>query len=157
MTDEEKAARKQRRRQERQLQRALRQRRALGADGPRPELEASHVESPPVAGPDNRRQITSSQLTGLKYFEKLAPLLERLRDVGCERDKAGNRDLHFDQYCLLILAVEKTTSVRCWNASWSRTASTSWTGDMPSSPYSTALSPRGAATCADYATTVRRR
>ena len=27
----------------------------------------------------------------------------RLHDVGCERDKAGNRQLHFDHYCALIL------------------------------------------------------
>jgi hypothetical protein len=31
------------------------------------------------------------------------PLLERLRPVGCARDKAGNRELFFDQYCALIL------------------------------------------------------
>ena len=44
-----------------------------------------------------------ADVTGLKYFEKLAPLLERLHDVGCERDRAGNRDLHYDQFCLLLL------------------------------------------------------
>jgi hypothetical protein len=42
-------------------------------------------------------------VTGLKYFEKLAPLLERLHDVGCARDRAGNRDLHYDEFCLLLL------------------------------------------------------
>jgi len=31
------------------------------------------------------------------------PLLERLHEVGCERDTAGNRELHFDQYCMPIL------------------------------------------------------
>ena len=40
---------------------------------------------------------------GVKYFKKLLPLLERLHDDGCARDKAGNRSLHFDQYCTLIL------------------------------------------------------
>ena len=25
------------------------------------------------------------------------------RDVGCERDRAGNRTLHYDQYCMLVL------------------------------------------------------
>ena len=39
----------------------------------------------------------------MKYFDKLAPLLARLHDVGCERDKAGNRTLHFDQQCMLVL------------------------------------------------------
>lgn len=48
-------------------------------------------------------KIESRDLTGLKYFDKLAPLLERLHDDYCQRDKAGNRELHYDQYCLLIL------------------------------------------------------
>jgi hypothetical protein len=39
----------------------------------------------------------------LKYFDKLAPLLAHLHEVGCDRDKAGNRTLHFDQYCMLVL------------------------------------------------------
>ena len=39
----------------------------------------------------------------MKYFDQLAPLLERLHDEACQRDKAGNRDLHFDQYCMLVL------------------------------------------------------
>ena len=50
-----------------------------------------------------REDVREEDVTGLKYFDKLAPLLERLHDVGCQRDKAGNRDLHFDQYCLLVL------------------------------------------------------
>jgi len=50
-----------------------------------------------------RKKIQDRDISGLKYFDRLAPLLERLHDVGCQRDKAGNRELHFDQYCLLIL------------------------------------------------------
>jgi len=50
-----------------------------------------------------REKITQKEITGLKYFDKLVPLLDRLHEVGCERDKAGNRELHFDQYCLLML------------------------------------------------------
>lgn len=50
-----------------------------------------------------REKIRDRDVQGLKYFNQLAPLLARLRDVGCTRDKAGNRQLHFDQYCLLIL------------------------------------------------------
>lgn len=50
-----------------------------------------------------RDQVESRDITGLKYFDKLAPLLKRLHDDGCERDRAGNRELHYDQYCLLIL------------------------------------------------------
>jgi len=50
-----------------------------------------------------RDDVREEDVTGLKYFDKLAPLLARLRKVGCERDKAGNRKLHFDQYCMLVL------------------------------------------------------
>jgi Transposase DDE domain len=50
-----------------------------------------------------REKVTERQIGGLKYFDKLAPLLERLHDDGCARDRAGNRKLHYDQYCLLIL------------------------------------------------------
>jgi Transposase DDE domain len=42
-------------------------------------------------------------LQGWKYLRRLTPLLARLHDDGCARDKAGNRTLHFDQYCSLIL------------------------------------------------------
>jgi hypothetical protein len=50
-----------------------------------------------------RRRIQERDITGLKYFDQLAPLLERLHDNGCERDRAGNRRLHYDRYCMLIL------------------------------------------------------
>ena len=53
--------------------------------------------------PRKKDKIEPKDITGLKYFDKLAPLLERLHDDGCQRDKAGNRTLHFDQYCMLIL------------------------------------------------------
>lgn len=55
-----------------------------------------------MAGP-KREEVREQDVTGLKYFDKLAPLLARLHDVGCGRDKAHNRTLHFDQYCLLVL------------------------------------------------------
>lgn len=48
-------------------------------------------------------EIRERDIGGMKMLEKLLPLLDRLHDVGCERDKAGNRKLHFDQYCLLVL------------------------------------------------------
>jgi hypothetical protein len=54
-------------------------------------------------GRRRRDKVCEEQLTGLKYFERLAPLLARLHEDGCARDKAGNRLLHYDQYCLLIL------------------------------------------------------
>jgi hypothetical protein len=52
------------------------------------------AENPPLAEQD---------LVGLKYFDRLVPLLARLHDVGCARDRAGNRELHYDHYCLLVL------------------------------------------------------
>jgi len=47
--------------------------------------------------------LKSRDVQGLKYLERLLPLLDELHDVGCQRDKAGNRSLHFDQYCLFVL------------------------------------------------------
>jgi hypothetical protein len=47
--------------------------------------------------------ITEDQLCGLKHFKRLAPLLDRLHEVGTNRDSAGNRRLFFDQYCKLVL------------------------------------------------------
>ena len=51
----------------------------------------------------SKREIQDKDIVGLKYFDQLAPLLARLHDVGCQRDSAGNRSLHFDHYCMLIL------------------------------------------------------
>ncbi len=49
------------------------------------------------------KKLKESDITGLKFFDKLAPLLQRLHHDGCQRDRAGNRQLHYDQYCMLIL------------------------------------------------------
>ncbi len=48
-------------------------------------------------------EIRERDVGGMKMLQKLLPLLDRLHDVGCARDKAGNRKLHFDQHCLLVL------------------------------------------------------
>jgi hypothetical protein len=47
--------------------------------------------------------LRSRDLQGLKYLDLLLPLLDELHEVGCGRDRAGNRRLHYDQYCLLVL------------------------------------------------------
>ena len=47
--------------------------------------------------------LKSRDIQGLKYLDRLLPLLDQLHDVGCQRDRAGNRCLHYDQYCLLVL------------------------------------------------------
>jgi len=38
-----------------------------------------------------RKKVRERDVTGLEYFHKLLPLLERLHGVGCQRDRAGNR------------------------------------------------------------------
>ena len=55
------------------------------------------------AKPSSKPEIRERDVRGLKYFDQLAPLLERLHDVGCDTDRAGNRSLHFDNYCMLVL------------------------------------------------------
>jgi hypothetical protein len=42
-------------------------------------------------------------IQGLKFLQRLEPLLGRLRQAGCERDRAGNRRLFFDHVCALVL------------------------------------------------------
>ena len=49
------------------------------------------------------KKIEEKDIVGLKYFDQLGELLQQLHDVGCERDRADNRTLHMDQYCMLIL------------------------------------------------------
>jgi hypothetical protein len=50
-----------------------------------------------------RAEFRESDLVGFKYFKSILPLLDRLHDDGCGRDRAHNRSLHFDQYTALIL------------------------------------------------------
>src|SRR6266852_5647488 len=56
-----------------------------------------------IASDETGERIREKDITGLKYFDKLKPLLERLHDEGCQRDSANNRDLHYDQYAMLVL------------------------------------------------------
>ena len=50
-----------------------------------------------------RPDIRESDLHGFKHFKLLLPVMEKLHQAGCARDRAGNRILHFDQYAALIL------------------------------------------------------
>ncbi len=50
-----------------------------------------------------REKIKEHQLAGFKYFKIISGMLETLHDAGCERDIAGNRNLHMDQYVSLLL------------------------------------------------------
>ncbi len=50
-----------------------------------------------------RHKIKEHDLQGFKYFKPISAILENLHDAGCERDRAGNRILHMDQYMSLLL------------------------------------------------------
>jgi hypothetical protein len=50
-----------------------------------------------------KARLQAKDLRGFKYFKLLNPLLERLHDVGTQRDGSGNRHLFFDQYGALLL------------------------------------------------------
>ena len=51
----------------------------------------------------SRREIVADDLHGFKQLRRIAGLLSSLHQTGCDRDKAANRQLHFDDYVLLIL------------------------------------------------------
>ncbi len=56
-----------------------------------------------MADSDAKPKLTEQDITGLKFFDQLAPLLQRLHDDACERDTANNRKLFYDQYGMLML------------------------------------------------------
>jgi len=49
------------------------------------------------------QEIREQDIQHLSFFKPLMKVLDRLHDCGTERDRAGNRELHFDQYCCLVL------------------------------------------------------
>ena len=55
------------------------------------------------AEPLDESPLTQQQIQGLKHFKTLLPLFHRLHEVGCGRDKAGNRELFFDGYCSSVM------------------------------------------------------
>ncbi len=50
-------------------------------------------------------RVQVAELQGFKYFEMVCELVQRLRSVGAERDKAGNREMFCDQYLSLMLTL----------------------------------------------------
>jgi hypothetical protein len=52
---------------------------------------------------DTQAPITIDDVRGMKQLRRVAGLLVVLHKAGCDRDKAGNRELHFDDYVLLVL------------------------------------------------------
>jgi hypothetical protein len=59
--------------------------------------------SQPASDRKHAEAIPAGQLSGFKQLRRVAELLSHLHTNGCDRDKAGNRELHFDDYVLLIL------------------------------------------------------
>ena len=47
--------------------------------------------------------LTAQDLQGFQYFRLLGPLFDHLHTAGTERDRAGNRQLFYDQYATLLL------------------------------------------------------
>lgn len=52
---------------------------------------------------EKRHKIKESKLQGFKYFKAISGMLDSLHKAGCQRDRAGNRKLHLDQYISLLL------------------------------------------------------
>jgi hypothetical protein len=52
---------------------------------------------------NKRHKIKENELQGFKYFKAISGMLEGLHQAGCQRDRAGNRKLHMDQYMSLLL------------------------------------------------------
>ena len=50
-----------------------------------------------------RPPVTEQEIQGFKYFHQLAPLFAHLHECATERDRAGNRQLFYDQYAALLL------------------------------------------------------
>jgi hypothetical protein len=49
------------------------------------------------------KKLREQDVQGVKQLEQLRPLMSRLHEIGCERDRADNRTLHMDQYVMLVL------------------------------------------------------
>lgn len=71
-------------------------------------------DSAPSTGKPKAQRIN---VQGLKYFDMLLPLLEQLHCEKCSRDKAGNRELFFDKYCMLVLLYMFNPTEETWGPS----------------------------------------
>lgn len=65
--------------------------------------QSARSEAAIVPSKSEKLSIKPSDLHGLRDLQHMARILESLHDVGTKRDRAGNRNLHMDHYCLLIL------------------------------------------------------
>jgi DDE family transposase len=62
--------------------------------------------------PSVRAPVSPEALQGLKHFRRLRPLLKQIHAAGTQRDRAGNRSLHFDEYCALVLLMLFNPTIR---------------------------------------------
>ncbi len=91
---------------DREVLRTLRRVRAsAAASKPKSKSNISKTTPGDPSAPVTRKKpkITERDLKGLKYFPLINPLLEKLHTCATLRDRAGNRILHYDQYCSLLL------------------------------------------------------
>ena len=49
------------------------------------------------------RTVAARRVQGVKYVRLVGTLLQALHEAGTERDRAGNRQLFYDQYATLLL------------------------------------------------------
>ena len=52
---------------------------------------------------EQEQATDTERVGGFKFLKLLNGILHKLHDVATERDRAGNRELHFDQYVSLLL------------------------------------------------------
>jgi hypothetical protein len=49
------------------------------------------------------KQLKPCDVHCFGHLQRVFPLIDRLHDVGCQRDRAGNRQFHFNDYLKLVL------------------------------------------------------
>lgn len=94
MVEEGRQRKRERTRRRKELEREL-QRKKNANKQTDAEEKPREQESGTGRATEKRKKIKDNDITGLKYFDQLSPLLSRLHEVGCERDKVGNRELHY--------------------------------------------------------------
>lgn len=60
------------------------------------------VHTASIMGAAKKPDIQEQDLHGFKHFKLLLPVPAKLYGYGCGRDRAVNRELHFDQVLALI-------------------------------------------------------
>jgi hypothetical protein len=62
---------------------------------------------------DHKEPLKEKDIIGLGYLKRLFPLLDRLREVGCGRDRAGNRELFYNDYVKLVMLYTWNPLINC--------------------------------------------